>query len=143
MKDLTPEQILQSNKQLRKAAEKQAGIDSEKVQQTVSEYMQIARDSQLNYIELLQVFAIMKETVLQFLNKLSISTFPAIISDVEENNKKDRKGKKMEKEIDETIEVICKWIRDMLEDENVIDISNVSIVSDMTKALAELISARK
>lgn len=81
MKNLTPEQILQLNKRMREGAEKRAGIDSKKVQQTVSDYMRIARDSQLNYNELLQVFSIMKETVLQSLNKLSISTLPATISD--------------------------------------------------------------
>ncbi len=81
MRNLTPEQILQLNERMRKGAEKRAGIDSKKVQQTVSDYMRIARDSQLNYNELLQVFSIMKETVLQSLNKLSISTLPAITSD--------------------------------------------------------------
>lgn len=75
------EQIIEQANYLKAAAEKQAGIDSEKVQQTVSDYMRIARDNQLNYIELLQVFAVMKETVLQSLNKLSISTLPATISD--------------------------------------------------------------
>lgn len=46
----------------------------------------------------------------------------------------------MEKEIDKTIEVICKQIQKMSESEN---ITEISIVPDMTKALAELISARK
>lgn len=75
------EQIIEQANYLKAAAEKQAGIDSKKVQQTVSDYMRIARDNQLNYIELLQVFAVMKETVLQSLNKLLISTLPATISD--------------------------------------------------------------
>ncbi len=81
MKNLTPEQILQLNRRMRKNAEEQSGIDSEKVQQTVSDYIRIARDNRLNYNELLQVFAITKDTVLQSLNKLSISTLPAAISD--------------------------------------------------------------
>lgn len=46
----------------------------------------------------------------------------------------------MEKEIDETIEIICKRIREMLKTG---EITDMSIVQDMTKALAELISARK
>ncbi len=75
------EQIIEQANRLKAVAEKQAGIDSEKVQQTVSDYMRIARDNQLNYNELLQVFAITKDTVLQSLNKLSISTLPAAISD--------------------------------------------------------------
>lgn len=83
MKNLTSEaeRITQQANQLKAAAEKQAGVDSEKVQQTVSEYLQIARDGQLNFNELLQVFAIMKETVLQSLNSLSISALPAATSD--------------------------------------------------------------
>lgn len=81
MKNLNPEQLLQLNKRMRKSAEELAGIDSEKVQKIVSNYLQIARDNQLNYNELLQVFAITKDTVLQSLNKLSISNLPAAISD--------------------------------------------------------------
>lgn len=46
----------------------------------------------------------------------------------------------MEKEIDKTIKAICKQIQEMSESEN---ITEVSIVPDMTIALAELISARK
>lgn len=75
------EQIIEQANRLKAVTEKQAGIDSEKVQQTVSDYIRIARDNQLNYNELLQVFAITKDTVLQSLNKLSISTLPAAISD--------------------------------------------------------------
>lgn len=48
--------------------------------------------------------------------------------------------KEMEKEIDNTIKVICKRIQEMLEPENIIEIN---IVSDLARALAELISARK
>lgn len=83
MRNLTveAEQVIEQANRLKAAVEKQAGIDSEKVQQTVSNYLQIARDNQLNYNELLQVFAITKDTVLQSLNKLSISTLPAAISD--------------------------------------------------------------
>lgn len=73
MRNVTPEQVLRLNEHMKKSVEKQAGIDSVKVQQTVSDYLRIARDSQLNYIELLQVFAIMKETVLQSLNKMPLS----------------------------------------------------------------------
>lgn len=75
------EQIIEQANRLKAVAEKQAGIDSEKVQQTVSDYIRIARDNRLNYNELLQVFAITKDTVLQSLNKLSISTLPVAISD--------------------------------------------------------------
>lgn len=81
MENLTPEQILQLNENTRRNAEKLAGIDSEKVQKTVSDYLQIARDNQLNYNELIQVFAIMKETVLQSLNRLSLSASVATYDD--------------------------------------------------------------
>ena len=83
MRNLTveAEQVIEQANRLKAAAEKQAGIDPEKVRLTVSNYLQIARDNQLNYNELLQVFAITKDTVLQSLNKLSISTLPATISD--------------------------------------------------------------
>lgn len=83
MRNLTveAEQVIEQANRLKAVTEKQAGIDSEKVQQTVSDYIRIARDNRLNYNELLQVFAITKDTVLQSLNKLSISTLPAAISD--------------------------------------------------------------
>lgn len=75
------EQIIERANHLKAAAEKQAGIDSEKVQRTVSDYMRIARDRQLNYIELLQVFADMKETVIQSLNTLPLSASVATYDD--------------------------------------------------------------
>lgn len=80
MKNLTSEaeRIIQQYERLKAAAEKRAGVDSEKVQQTVSEYLQIARDNQLNYIELLRVFDVMKDTVLQSLNSLPISASVAV-----------------------------------------------------------------
>lgn len=83
MRNLTveAEQVIEQANRLKVAAEKQAGIDSKKVQQTVSDYLQIARDSQLNYNELLQVFSIMKETVLQSLNKLPLSASVATYDD--------------------------------------------------------------
>lgn len=81
MSGLTPEQILELNSRMRKKAEERAGINSEKVQQTVSNYLQIARDNQLNYNELLQVFSLTKESVLQSLNKVAISALPDMISD--------------------------------------------------------------
>ena len=81
MSGLTPEQILKLNSHMRKKAKERAGINSEKVQQTVSSYLQIARDNQLNYNELLQVFTLTKESVLQSLNMVSISALPNIISD--------------------------------------------------------------
>lgn len=81
MSGLTPEQILELNSRMQKKAEERAGINSEKVQQTVSAYLQIARDNQLNYNELLQVFSITKESVLQSLNKVAISALPDMISD--------------------------------------------------------------
>lgn len=46
----------------------------------------------------------------------------------------------MEREIEETIKVICKRIREMSEPENIIEINTVS---NLVRALAELISARK
>lgn len=81
MSKLTEEQLLSWTKYLRKETEELTGIDAEKVHQTVSSYLQIARDNELNYIEFLQVFAVMKETVLQSLNKISISALPTAISD--------------------------------------------------------------
>lgn len=81
MENSTHEQILQLIERTKENADKRAGVDSRKVQQTVSDYMRIARDSQLNYIELLQVFAIMKETVLQSLNKLPLSASVATYDD--------------------------------------------------------------
>lgn len=73
--------FLKENKNLVEAAQKKAGIDPEKVQKVVSSYLQIARDNQLNYNELLQVQAKVKESVVQSLNKLSISALPVITSD--------------------------------------------------------------
>lgn len=64
-----------------RAAQKRAGIDSEKVQKTVSSYLQIARDNELNYNELRQAFTIAEESVLQSLNKFSISALPNTTSD--------------------------------------------------------------
>lgn len=81
MSELTPKQILELNSRMRKGVEERAGINSEKVQQTVSSYLQIAKDSQLNYNELLQVLTLTKESVLQSLNKVAISALPDIISD--------------------------------------------------------------
>lgn len=81
MSELTPEQILRLNNRIKKNAEERAGINSEKVQQTVSSYLQMARDNQLNYNEFLRVVEISKELILQSLNKVAISTLPNIISD--------------------------------------------------------------
>lgn len=81
MTELTPEQILDLNDCMRKSAEKRAGIDSKKVQKTVSDYLQIVRDNQLNYNELLQVFSLVKESVFQSLSKVAISALPDTTSD--------------------------------------------------------------
>lgn len=81
MQELNTEQILKLNERMRKRAEERSGIDSDKVQETVSAYLWIARDNQLNFNELLQVLALTKESVLQSLNKVSISALPDIISD--------------------------------------------------------------
>ena len=81
MSGLTPEQILKLNSHMRKKAKERAGINSEKVQQTVSSYLQIARDNQLNYNELQQVFTITKDSVLQSLNSVSISVLPITTSE--------------------------------------------------------------
>lgn len=73
--------IISQNEGMLKAAQKRAGIDSEKVQKTVSSYLQIARDNQLNYNELQQVFTITKDSVLQSLNSVSISVLPITTSE--------------------------------------------------------------
>ena len=81
MQELTLEDILRLNERMKKRAEERVSIDSEKVQKTVSSYLQIARDNQLNYNELQQVFALTKESVLQSLNKVAISALPDRTSD--------------------------------------------------------------
>ena len=73
--------IISQNEGMLKAAQKRASIDSEKVQKTVSSYLQIARDDQLNYNELQQVFTITKDSVLQSLNSVSISVLPITTSE--------------------------------------------------------------
>lgn len=75
------QEFLKQNEEILQAVQKRAGIDSEKVQKTVSSYLQIARDNQLNYNELQQVFTITKESVLQSLNKVAISELPDMTSD--------------------------------------------------------------
>jgi hypothetical protein len=75
------DEFLKQTEAILKASQKRTGIDSEKVQKTVSSYLQIARDNQLNYNELQQVFAITKESVIQSLNKVAISALPQITSE--------------------------------------------------------------
>lgn len=75
------QEFLKQNEEMLRAVQKRAGIDSEKVQKTVSSYLQIARDNQLNYNELQQVLTLTKELVLQSLNKVAISALPHITSD--------------------------------------------------------------
>ena len=75
------QEFLKQNQEILQAAQKRAGIDSAKVQKTAADYIQIAKDNQLNYNELLQVFSLVKESVLQSLNKLAISDLPNIISE--------------------------------------------------------------
>lgn len=65
-------EFLKQSEAMVQAAQRKAGINSTKVQQTVSSYLQIARDNQLNYNELLQVLSGTKEAVLQSLNKVSL-----------------------------------------------------------------------
>lgn len=74
-------EFLKQSEAMVQAAQRKNGINPEKVQQTVSSYLQIARDNQLNYNELLQVFSLTKESVLQSLNKVAISALPDMISD--------------------------------------------------------------
>ncbi len=74
-------EFLKQSETMAQAAQKKNGINPEKVHQTVSSYLQIARDNQLNYNELLQVLSGTKEVVLQSLNKVSISVLPDITSD--------------------------------------------------------------
>lgn len=75
------QEFLKQNEEMLRAAQKRAGIDSEKIQKTVSSYLQIARDNHLNYNELQQVLILIKESVLQSLNKVAISALPDITSD--------------------------------------------------------------
>lgn len=72
---------MEETQEILRRSQKRTGIDEQKVQQTVSSYLQIARDNQLNYNELLQVFSLTKDTVLQSLNTVAISDLPAITSD--------------------------------------------------------------
>ncbi len=81
MSELAQEQILGLTERIRENAEKRTGINGKKVQETVSCYLKIARDNQLNYNELLQVLAFVKESVLQSLSKVAISTLPDTTSD--------------------------------------------------------------
>lgn len=73
--------ILKQNEEMLRVAQKRSGIDTEKVQKTVSSYLQMARDNQLNYNELLQVLELVKESVLHSLNKVAISALPDTTSD--------------------------------------------------------------
>lgn len=75
------QEFLKQNEEILRTAQKRAGIDSEKVQKTVSSYLQIARDNQINYNELQQVLILVKESVLQSLNKVAISALPDTTSD--------------------------------------------------------------
>ena len=75
------QEFLKQIQEILQAAQKRAGIDSAKVQKTAVDYIQIAKDNQLNYNELLQVFSLVKESVLQSLNKLAISDLPEITSE--------------------------------------------------------------
>ena len=75
------QEFIKQNEEMLQAVQKRAGIDSEKVQKTVSSYLQIARDNQLNYNELQQVLTLTKESVLQSLNKVAISALPDRTSD--------------------------------------------------------------
>lgn len=56
--------------------QKQSGINADKVEKVVLSYLQIAKDNQLNYNELLQALSFTKESVLQSLSNLSISAIP-------------------------------------------------------------------
>lgn len=76
------EDMLRQNEEMLEHVRKRAGVDSEKVRKTVSSYLQIARDSQLNYNEFLLVINSAKEIVTQSLNRVPISTLPETISDV-------------------------------------------------------------
>ena len=75
------EHILKADGRNAAGAREKAGIDPNKVQETAFSYLQIAKDNQLNYNELLQALALVKESVLQSLNKVEISALPDIISD--------------------------------------------------------------
>lgn len=48
------QEFLKQNEEILQAVQKRAGIDSEKVQKTVSSYLQIARDNQLNQCHLVK-----------------------------------------------------------------------------------------
>lgn len=75
------EDLLEQTEKMLQVSQKRAGIDPEKVQKVVHCYLQIAKYNQLNYNELLKVFANIKESVLQSLNKVSISALPDITSE--------------------------------------------------------------
>lgn len=75
------QEFLKQNEEMLQAVRRRAGIDSEKVQKTVFSYLQIAKDNQLNYNELQLAFALVKESVLQSLNKAVISALPDTTSD--------------------------------------------------------------
>lgn len=74
-------EFIKQTEEMLQTAQKKAEIDSNKVQKIVFSYLQIARDNQLNYNELLQVLVLVKESVLQSLNKVAISALPIAISE--------------------------------------------------------------
>lgn len=75
------ENFLKQNQELLENMRKKSGMDSEKIQKVVAIYLQIARDNQVNLNELNQIMNDVKETVVQSLNKVSISALPETISD--------------------------------------------------------------
>jgi len=81
VRGMEKEDLFKQTQRLLTESRKKAGIDIDKVQKVASSYLQIARDNQLNYNELLQVLSFTKESVLQSLNKVAISALPDIISD--------------------------------------------------------------
>lgn len=83
---------------------KKAGMDSEKIQKVVTIYLQIARDNQVNLDELNQIMSDVRETVVQSLNKVSISALPEMISVAAKKRSKNNIGYTMPPCPKETVE---------------------------------------
>lgn len=75
------EKLFEQNQVLLENVRKKSGMDSKKIQKVAAIYLQIARDNQVNLNELNQIMNDVSETVIQSLNKVSISTLPETISD--------------------------------------------------------------
>lgn len=75
------ENLFEQNQMLLENVRKKSSMDSKKIQKVAAIYLQIARDNQVNLNELNQIMNDVSETVIQSLNKVSISALPETISD--------------------------------------------------------------